>query len=305
MSFNVNDTRFVLLRSDVKGIVPTIPTANNHLEFGWLPTDLYDGQMFVNTADKKVWVRTDTTITELDTAGLYLGDLIDVDMVGSPGPTDGQVLAYDSASGLWINQDPTVTATNLDDLADVDATTPTDGDVLTYDSASGDWMNRPSVAVSGYSGYSGYSGMDGMIGVQGVSGYSGYSGTSGYSGYSGTSGYSGYSGTFGYKVWTALLSQTASNVPTATVLENTLGETITFRRTSAGIYTIDSALGQFDREKTWYSCPSVKNKGVYLYTREIEWTSVNTLTMHFIDDEKGIYYDLRESYFPIEIRIYP
>lgn len=295
MSFNVNNTRFVLLRSDVAGIVPTIPTANNHLEFGWLSTDLYDGQMFVNTADKKVWVRTDTTITELDTASMYLYDLLDVAIIGSPGPTDGQVLAYDSASGHWINQDPTVTATNLDDLADVDAAAPSDGDVLTYDSASGDWMNRPSVAVSGYSGYSGYSGQDGMIGVQGVSGYSGYSGISGISGYSGAP---------AYNVYTALLTQSGTAAPTATVLENTTGATLTYTRSGDGEYEIHSDLPIFVQNKTWYSLDQVRNKDKYLYTFSMVWKSLTEMELRRVDEEKEAYYDLRNTYVPIEIRIY-
>ena len=40
-----------------------------------------------------------------------------------------------------------------------------------------------------------------------------------------------------YKVYTALLSQTGTDAPTATVLENTLGGTIVWSRTSVGRYT--------------------------------------------------------------------
>ena len=40
-----------------------------------------------------------------------------------------------------------------------------------------------------------------------------------------------------YKVYTALLSQTGTNAPVATVLENTLGGTVVWTRTSLGTYT--------------------------------------------------------------------
>jgi hypothetical protein len=93
--------------------------------------------------------------------------------------------------------------------------------------------------VSGYSGYSGYSGI-------GVSGYSGI-GVSGYSGYSGIS---GYSGSVMYKVYVAIIAQSGTNAPTATVLENTLGEVPTYSRTGAGNYVITSPSSLFALNKT-------------------------------------------------------
>lgn len=44
-----------------------------------------------------------------------------------------------------------------------------------------------------------------------------------------------------YKVYTALLTQTGTNAPVATVLENTLGGTVTFSRNQAGQYNINSS----------------------------------------------------------------
>ena len=40
-----------------------------------------------------------------------------------------------------------------------------------------------------------------------------------------------------YKVYTALLTQSGTNAPVATVLENTLGGTVVWSRSSAGLYT--------------------------------------------------------------------
>lgn len=44
------------------------------------------------------------------------------------------------------------------------------------------------------------------------------------------------SGGVGYKVYSAYITQTATNAPVATVLENTTGETITWSRTGVGTY---------------------------------------------------------------------
>lgn len=44
-----------------------------------------------------------------------------------------------------------------------------------------------------------------------------------------------------YKVYTALLTQTGTNAPVATVIENTLGATITYERAYAGAYLLRSS----------------------------------------------------------------
>lgn len=52
----------------------------------------------------------------------------------------------------------------------------------------------------------------------------------------------------GYKVYTALLTQTGENAPTASVLQNDFGE-ITFTYVGVGLYTIESS-GLFTTSKT-------------------------------------------------------
>ena len=54
-----------------------------------------------------------------------------------------------------------------------------------------------------------------------------------------------------YKVYTALLTQTGTNPPVATVLENTLGVNLTFGYLAIGVYTINNLNG-WDRTKLWY-----------------------------------------------------
>jgi hypothetical protein len=53
-----------------------------------------------------------------------------------------------------------------------------------------------------------------------------------------------------YKIYRALLTQTSGNDPVVTVLENTLGETITWLRDNAGIYSANSS-GIFLQNKTF------------------------------------------------------
>lgn len=50
---------FVLLTT---GQVPTIPVVANHTLPGWLATDLYDGEIAWNKADKLMWMRMDGEI---------------------------------------------------------------------------------------------------------------------------------------------------------------------------------------------------------------------------------------------------
>ena len=56
-------------------------------------------------------------------------------------------------------------------------------------------------------------------------------------------------GTRPYKVYTALLSQSGTNAPTAVVLENTLGGTVVWTRNSTGLYT-GTLAGVFTVDKT-------------------------------------------------------
>ena len=54
----------------------------------------------------------------------------------------------------------------------------------------------------------------------------------------------------GTRVYRALLTQTGTNAPVATVLENTLGGTVVWTRDSTGIY-IGTLLGAFPSNKTF------------------------------------------------------
>jgi hypothetical protein len=57
-----------------------------------------------------------------------------------------------------------------------------------------------------------------------------------------------------YKVYRALLTQTGTSAPVATVLENTLGATPTYARDGVGVYTLTS-VGSFPANKTIVNFP--------------------------------------------------
>lgn len=54
----------------------------------------------------------------------------------------------------------------------------------------------------------------------------------------------------GYTVYTALLTQTGTNAPVATILKNNTGATFTWARTGGGTYTITASGNAFTNNKT-------------------------------------------------------
>lgn len=113
-----------------------------------------------------------------------------------------------------------------------------------------------------------------------------------------------------YRVYTALLTQTGTDAPVATVLENTLGKTINWTRFSAGIYrgTFSSAYtGDLDkimfdsRETLEYN--SLNNS--FSIRQSISETRVS-LSTYVVDLSTGVKSnsDINILYKPIEIRVY-
>lgn len=90
-------------------------------------------------------VRSSSPTTRTAPGPQNLSELRDVDP--STTPTDGQVLVWDDAEGLWVDKTP-----NLDWLADVDTTTvpPTNSQTLVFDLASGLW--KPGTISGGGGG---------------------------------------------------------------------------------------------------------------------------------------------------------
>ena len=51
--------------STITGVEPTIPLSADHNDGTWLPTDIYIGEVFVNSADDLTWIRTESGIIPL------------------------------------------------------------------------------------------------------------------------------------------------------------------------------------------------------------------------------------------------
>ena len=58
------------------------------------------------------------------------------------------------------------------------------------------------------------------------------------------------SGSTAYNSYTALLTQTSTNAPVATILSNNLTATLTWARTGTGVYTLTANAATFTANKT-------------------------------------------------------
>lgn len=113
---------------------------------------------------------------------------------------------------------------------------------------------------------------------------------------------SGGGGGSSYLVYTALLSQSGTSAPTATVLENTLGGSITWVRNSTGDYS-GTLTGAFVLDKTWVSCTLAANliaDEMFGFLRREDANTVNLVvrndSISHTDGFQGC---------SIEIRVYP
>lgn len=104
-----------------------------------------------------------------------------------------------------------------------------------------------------------------------------------------------------YKVYTALLSQSGTSAPTATVLENTLGGTVVWTRSSAGVYAATLA-GGFTSDKTWWS-PRNSGSAPSGFWLELSWQDADTMSLLTLDGMTLS--DDAMLTTPIEIRVYP
>ena len=101
----------------------------------------------------------------------------------------------------------------------------------------------------------------------------------------------------GYLEYVALLSQSGTNAPVATVLKNTLGGTVVWTREAAGLYSATLA-GAFPPVKTWTAVNAQADDG------SSGWTS--SLFSDTIGDAVVLFTGNDGSYrIYVEIRVYP
>lgn len=106
-----------------------------------------------------------------------------------------------------------------------------------------------------------------------------------------------------YKVYTATIAQSGAAAPVPTVLENTLGGTVTWGYNSAGIYTINSD-GLFTQGKTTVTCSNMfGNTTVQPYPNFEESSFPDTIILLNINNSSETAVNDIEIAF-IEIRVY-
>ena len=104
-----------------------------------------------------------------------------------------------------------------------------------------------------------------------------------------------------YKTYRALLTQSGSADPTAVVLENTLGESIIWKRSTTGGYTAEKTSG-FDITKTFYNTNGFATTNIELIS------FINTINSKLVvnvrDTINNLPIDAQLSNTPIEILVY-
>ncbi len=170
----------------------------------------------------------------------------------------------------------------------------------------------------GDAGATGPTGPDGAASATGATGPAGAAGATGPTGYTGPAGAAstvtgptgpagdGYEA--GVKVWRGTLSQGSAAAPTATIFENTLGGTVVWTRTSAGVYvgTLSSA---FTSAKTFALIGPVAKLGSDIASAIIVRTSADVVTITtkagLLELQTNVVSDGVLSATPVEIVVYP
>lgn len=111
MSKETKYSRIILKRTSTPGLSATTTTSTDHTSLpAWRTTDVYVGELFLNTEDDKMWVRTDNSIKEIPLldGSSSLNAFPDVSITN---PTDGQVLTF--SGGTWFNKNPQFEGTGI------------------------------------------------------------------------------------------------------------------------------------------------------------------------------------------------
>jgi len=102
-----------------------------------------------------------------------------------------------------------------------------------------------------------------------------------------------------YKVYTALLTQTGTTAPVATVLENTLDLNPTYYYDSTGAYRLEDLSGLLTTNKTFVLATGNGGGGVSVTINDTTTIEINSINMYSGDAQDDIFLNT-----PIEIRVY-
>ena len=132
MTLRTENKRWLIKRSTASGVQPTIPGSGatsqyDHTQGGWQNTDLYVGEIFANSADDKLWYRSDGGIILLNSGtGSTVSTFLDLTDCPSSysGYENYSVVVNPTATGLSfaIISGQTSTLLDLTDTPDTYAT---------------------------------------------------------------------------------------------------------------------------------------------------------------------------------------
>lgn len=105
-----------------------------------------------------------------------------------------------------------------------------------------------------------------------------------------------------YKVWVANLTQSGSDAPTATVLQNTLGGTVVLTRNSTGSYTLTLS-SAFTAGKTAIFTQGMEN--LPSNPKDVVVTRTGSSTIGVFTGVNEVFEDDVLSVYSVEIRVYP
>jgi hypothetical protein len=106
----------------------------------------------------------------------------------------------------------------------------------------------------------------------------------------------------GYKIYRALITQSGTDAPVATILENTLGGVPVWTRTGVGRYTLTLS-GGFIIGKTFPFSQSDTDNSAALYLTSGQ--DNNDSIVYFAADGLNVQTDLGGGLSPVEILVYP
>jgi hypothetical protein len=110
-----------------------------------------------------------------------------------------------------------------------------------------------------------------------------------------------------YKVYSALITQIGTDAPTATVLQNTLGVTMTWSRVAEGVYKVTASSGIFLEAKTWTIINNINiaSAGYFDINRGSDTEVVVASSIYDSGTPPYIPADGIISALSLEIRVYP
>lgn len=104
---NIEYWRLVNKYTTISGVGPTIPPSQDHNDGTWNATDIYIGELFINTTDDKIWMRTENGIRQISGTGgtgSTINDYVSASMGGTfSGPIYAPTMSANGMTAFIIS----------------------------------------------------------------------------------------------------------------------------------------------------------------------------------------------------------